>query len=51
VDGDGCVDDADLLFVLFNFGNMGQHLADVNCDEMVDDADLLIVLFNFGAGC
>jgi hypothetical protein len=30
---------------------MGQHLADVNCDEMVDDADLLIVLFNFGAGC
>lgn len=52
VNGDGCVDDADLLMVLFNFGQTGRGLnADVNCDGTVDDADLLIVLFNFGAGC
>ena len=50
VNGDGCVDDADLLIVLFNFGNPGGQ-GDVNNDEIVDDADLLIVLFNFGAGC
>jgi len=52
VNRDGCVDDADLLTVLFNFGATGSGLnADVNCDGVVDDADLLIVLFNFGAGC
>jgi len=50
VDGNGCVDDADLLIVLFNFGNAGGQ-GDVNCDNIVDDADLLIVLFNFGSGC
>ncbi|MCX7992437.1 MAG: hypothetical protein N2651_02080 [Fimbriimonadales bacterium] len=48
--GDGCVDDADLLIVLFNFGNTGGQ-GDVNSDNIVDDADLLIVLFNFGTGC
>ncbi len=52
VDGNGCVDDADLLAVLFAFGSTGSGLAeDVNCDEVVDDADLLEVLFNFGTGC
>jgi hypothetical protein len=52
VDCNGCVDDADLLMVLFNFGATGRGLnADVNCDTIVDDADLLMVLFNFGAGC
>ncbi|MCS6923918.1 MAG: hypothetical protein NZM10_06015 [Fimbriimonadales bacterium] len=51
VDGNNCVDDADLLSVLFNFGATGANLADVNCDATVDDADLLIVLFNFGSGC
>ncbi len=51
VDGNGCVDDADLLTVLFNFGASGLNPADVNCDALVDDADLLIVLFNFGSGC
>ncbi len=51
VDGNGCVDDADLLTVLFNFGASGINPADVNCDALVDDADLLIVLFNFGSGC
>jgi hypothetical protein len=50
VDGNGCVDDADLLIVLFNFGNAGGQ-GDVNGDNIVDDADLLAVLFNFGAGC
>jgi len=53
VDASGCVDDADLLSVLFGFGSTGSYLgrADVNCDGIVDDADLLIVLFNFGSGC
>lgn len=50
-DGNGCVDDADLLTVLFNFGATGFNIADVNCDAIVDDADLLTVLFNFGSGC
>ncbi len=51
VDGNSCVDDADLLTVLFNFGALGTNPADINCDGIVDDADLLIVLFNFGTGC
>ncbi len=50
LNGDGCVDDADLLIVLFNFGNQG-GAGDANNDGIVDDADLLIVLFNFGTGC
>lgn len=50
VDGNGCVDDADLLTVLFAFGG-NDPSADVNCDGIVDDADLLEVLFNFGSGC
>lgn len=52
VNGDGCVDDSDLLAVLFAFGNTGSGLPeDVNGDGTVDDADLLEVLFNFGSGC
>jgi probable HAF family extracellular repeat protein len=53
VDANGCVDDADLLAVLFNFGSSGSNLGreDTNCDGVVDDADLLQVLFNFGSGC
>jgi len=51
VDGNGCVDDADLLQVLFAFGATGQDPADSNCDGTVDDADLLEVLFAFGTGC
>jgi hypothetical protein len=48
---DGRVDDADLLIVLFQFGEFGFGLqGDVNNDGRVDDADLLIVLFNFGCG-
>ncbi|MCX7992573.1 MAG: hypothetical protein N2651_02765 [Fimbriimonadales bacterium] len=51
MDGNGCVDDADLLQVLFAFGQSGSNPADVNGDGVVDDADLLEVLFNFGSGC
>lgn len=52
VNGDGCVDDADLLAVLFAFGcSEGCGPEDLNCDGVVDDADLLLVLFNFGSGC
>ena len=52
VDRNGCVDDADLLQVLFAFGNTGVNLPeDLNGDSTVDDADLLQVLFNFGSGC
>lgn len=49
---DNVVDDADLLAVLFDFGNGGTNpylAADLNKDGTVDDADLLIVLFNFGS--
>jgi hypothetical protein len=50
--GDGCVDDADLLLVLFNFGQSGSAVpGDLNGDSVVDDADLLLVLFDFGCGC
>jgi hypothetical protein len=49
VNDDGCVDDADLLRVLFAFGQSGASLPeDQNGDGTIDDADLLIVLFNFG---
>lgn len=52
VDRNGCVDDADLLLLLCQFGESGSNIpADLNQDGHVDDADLLIVLFNFGAGC
>lgn len=52
VNGDGCVDDADLLAVLFAFGcSEGCGPEDLSCDGVVDDADLLLVLFNFGSGC
>ena len=51
VDRNGCVDDADLLRVLFAFGERGYRDEDLNWDGIVDDADLLEVLFNFGSGC
>ncbi|MCX7925225.1 MAG: hypothetical protein N2554_05380 [Fimbriimonadales bacterium] len=52
VNGDGIVDDADLLQILMLFGNTcsGYCPYDLNRDGVVDDADLLIVLMNFGAG-
>lgn len=53
VDSNGCVDDADLLQVLFAFGQSGMagNRVDVDCNGIVDDADLLLLLFNFGTGC
>jgi probable HAF family extracellular repeat protein len=51
VDRNGCVDDADLLAVLFAFGGQGYRNEDLNWDGTVDDADLVIVLFHFGNGC
>jgi hypothetical protein len=52
LDGNRCVDDSDLLAVLFAFGSTGEGLdEDLTGDGVVDDVDLLIVLFNFGTGC
>jgi len=51
VNGDGCVDDADLLAVLFAFGATGNRFEDLDNNSTVNDNDLLIVLFNFGTGC
>jgi WD40 repeat protein len=51
VNGDGCVDNSDLLRVLLAFGQTDRGLEDMNSDGVVDDADLLAVLFNFGSGC
>ncbi len=52
INEDGCVDDADLLRVLFAFGNTGCSLEeDIDRNRVVDDADLLLVLFAFGEGC
>ena len=51
IDGDGCVDDTDLLGVLFRFGQTGYNRHDLNWDGAIDDADLLQVLFAFGQGC
>ncbi len=48
VNQDNVIDDADLLAVLFDFGQTGTTPADLNGDGVVDDADLLTVLFNFG---
>jgi len=48
VNGDDVIDDADLLQVLFHFGEAGGS-EDLDGDGTVDDADLLMVLFNFGA--
>ena len=52
VDGDGCVDDGDLLEVLFSFGEVGMNLrGDLDGDGMVGESDLLEVLLHFGEGC
>jgi len=50
VNCDRCVNDTDLLEVLFAFGSNDAN-ADLNSDGTVNDTDLLIVLFNFGSGC
>jgi hypothetical protein len=51
-DGNGCVNDNDIIQVLFNFGARGSSLpADVNGDGVVNDSDLLVVILQFGSGC
>jgi len=51
VNGDGCIDDADLLQVLLHFGETWDGGEDINWDGIVDDADLLTLLMDFGRGC
>jgi len=50
VDGNGCVNEADLLSVLFNFEGSDTD-ADLNGGGIVDDTDLLTVLFSLDEGC
>ncbi|MDW8105857.1 MAG: hypothetical protein RMK45_00090 [Armatimonadota bacterium] len=52
--GDGCINNTDLLNVLFAFGTPGTGYTrheDINKDGIVNNADLLTVLLNFGHGC
>lgn len=52
VNRDGCVDDADLLSVLFRFGEIGAGFnEDLDGDGLIDDGDLLTILFSFAHGC
>jgi hypothetical protein len=51
VNGDGCIDDADLLQVLLRFGETWDGGEDINWDGIVDDADLLMLLMDIGHGC
>ena len=51
VNRSGCVDDADLLAVLFVFGERGYRAEDIDWNGTIDDADLLQVLLHFGDGC
>lgn len=51
VNGDGCVNDLDLLAVLFAFGLTGERPEDLDLNGVVNDEDLLIVILAFGNGC
>jgi len=54
INGDGCVDDADLLAILSAWGTSGSEPArheDINKDGIVDDADFLIVLSHYVECC
>lgn len=48
VNNDDCIDDANLLALLFAFGQTGNRPEHLNRDGVVEDADLLL---DFGAGC
>lgn len=50
VSGDNCVDDNDLLQILYAFGNT-EGIEDLDRNGIVDDSDILMVLMNFGIGC
>lgn len=52
VNRDDCINDADLLQVLFAFDHTGNQLPeDINNDGRINDLDLLMVLFRYGTGC
>ncbi|MEJ5383603.1 MAG: hypothetical protein WHS44_01835 [Fimbriimonadales bacterium] len=53
IDGDGCVNDNDLMQILFAFGQTvdGDAPEDISRDGVVDDLDLLLMLLYFGSGC
>lgn len=51
IDGNGCVDDTDLLEVIYALGTCVVGCADLNSDGVVDDADLLAVIYALGTGC
>lgn len=52
IDRDGCVNDADLLTILYKFGAVALgDPADINGDGIINDGDLLEVLYQFGFGC
>ncbi|MCW5933626.1 MAG: hypothetical protein KIT45_04895 [Fimbriimonadia bacterium] len=50
VNGDGSINDDDLLAILLAFGTDDKS-ADVNQDGIVNDIDLLLVLLAFGEAC
>lgn len=50
LDCDDCVDDADLLRVMFATG-YEDPLADLDGDGVVGESDLLIAIMNFASGC
>lgn len=50
VNGDGVVNDQDLLLILLNFGTNNRQ-ADADGNGVVNDQDLLLCLLNFGQTC
>ncbi len=48
VNEDSCVDDSDLLLVMYQLGSSGWLREDVNSDGIVNDLDLIEVLFALG---
>lgn len=51
INGDGTVDDADLLQLLTEYGRKGFSFSDINLDGEVDDGDLLLLLLSYGSSC
>ncbi|MDW8052777.1 MAG: peptidoglycan DD-metalloendopeptidase family protein [Armatimonadota bacterium] len=51
IDGNGCVNDADLLALLTQLGNTVDSAEDINWDGIVNEADLIALLADIGAGC
>ena len=51
LNGDGCVDQADLGILLADWGCQSDCVGDLDFDDDTDQADLGILLANWGAGC